>query len=104
MPNLSPVEGERAILEHVLRAFRRRVPEASGILLVDQTGHALAYDLVDSHDADALVKEAMASRKHHPNTGGVLLASSDGDVLVVFLPEGRLDEFPRAEPPEGVAA
>lgn len=111
--DLSPGENDRAVLERVLRAFWSAVPQAAGVLLVDDEGRPLAYDLLHDDDADALAGEALRLREvarlnagnYGPSApGGTLVAADGGPVLVVFLPPGYEDDFPRVQVFEGVAA
>lgn len=111
--DFSPSENDRAVLERVLRAFWSTTPEAAGVMLLDDAGHPLAYDLVHTEDAAALARTALAQRavalghgaRYGPATpSGTLVTVEHGRVLVVFLPDGYADEFPRIEIPEGIAA
>jgi hypothetical protein len=112
--DFSPGENDRAVLERVLRAFWSAVPQAAGVLLLDDNGRPLAYDLVHTEDPDGMAREAVRLRDelkrrtvgYGPGTPvGTLVADAEGGhVLVVFLPADYADEFPHVEIPEGVAA
>lgn len=111
--DFSPGERDRAVLEKVLRHFWAAAPHAAGVLLVDDGGRPLAYDLLTTADPRALGRDAVRNREEARKTtsaygptsaAGTFVPSLEGNVLVVFLPSGFDDAWPRQELPDGIAA